>query len=163
MRKRSSFSFEGYLALRRSVHFAKEAAFFCRGRTSKKTLLRKTKKRVKPFLRSFCGWILRLLRIFFVRAKKQYILLFPCAATRRHYAGGKKMYWTTFAPGIPQPAWDIGRREANCSTTEGSRRSEQRSAVRIVRWQSCGKVTAFPFPRKAASLGWREDCRTNRR
>jgi hypothetical protein len=33
-------------------------------------------------------------------------------------SGRKKMSWSTFAPGIPQSAWDIVRRVANCSTAE---------------------------------------------
>ena len=31
---------------------------------------------------------------------------------------GKKMNWTTFAPGIPQLGWDIVWPVANCSTAE---------------------------------------------
>jgi hypothetical protein len=41
---------------------------------------------------------------------------------------GKRMSWTTFAPGIPQPAWDIVRRVANCSTAEA--RQEIRAPMR---------------------------------
>src|SRR5437867_4235660 len=55
---------------------------------------------------------------------------------------GKKMTWTTFAPGIPQPARDIVGVLPTVQLQKPGRRSERRCAVRVVRWENCGKVTS---------------------
>jgi hypothetical protein len=67
---------------------------------------------------------------------------------------GKKMSGATFAPCIPQPAWDIVWRVGKCSA--GEARQEIRAPMRVSSSRAVAeRATAFPFPSKAASSGAR--------
>lgn len=64
------------------------------------------------------------------------------------------MNWTTFAPRIPQPAWDIVWRVAKYSTAEARQEIRRRCASGSSR-AVAERATAFPFPSKTASSGAR--------